>query len=584
MGHNCNLFFPLPEQKEANRSEIKLVLEIFRKKLGDLPFGNQEKAAKEIFDILYKSNKIQLKSNERLALLKDIENPASQVLMGLKSKINDVAAPIGRSEESAAKILVAIHYELALAYRCLLVVNDPAKGLLHDVDKVASANNVRHTIFHLGEVLRTKYSVFSNPRGTIWRYIYALFICANNDNIHDTKLPVSKWCKFGTVEEVFKSILLISLSSPLTMRGKEFNALYDLAPELTPYISIGKVSCGEKYSDLMTFNLSGTESPKKQFATGCDSCGNAANCFTVDTSTLLDHFEEQQGKIKPGEQLTSLQELLSKESQFQRLKHSLSGSEKVDHEKRVEGGGVVELVAGFGDICTFLSKGAEGNQNASDENTTTDSWTTLGEESITVEETVDWTATGIIRAGLRKTSCKVINHSSGGYCLYKDAADRFHIRVGELALVKASSKNKWQLVVIIWVSGNRKRMDFGVKLLSGTVSKGSLSLLNGKNVVKTLDCLCLKIENGDDKSSIKVITASPDLGKGDRLLVRYEGNKYQVAVIDIDSKTDGYVEYVCDWSGYTEEEVATQEAVTPEVKLEQASITETDFESIWDKI
>jgi hypothetical protein len=584
MGQNCDLFFPLPEQKVANRSEIKLALDIFRNKLSNLPFGNQEKAAKEIFDILYKSNKIQLKGDDRLALLKEIEQPASQILSGLKNKINDVAAPIGRSEEKTAKILVAIHYELALAYRCLLMVDDPAKGLLRGGDKTTSANSVRHTIFHLGEVLRTKYSVFSNPRGTIWRYIYALFICANNDGIDSIKLPASIWCKFDTVEEVFKSILLMSLSSPLTMRGKEFNALYELAPELTPYISIGKVSCGEKYSDLMTFNLSGTESPKKQFATGCDSCGNAANCFTVDTSTLLKHFDEQQGKMKSSEQHTPLQRLLSKESQYQKLKHNLSGSVKVDHEQRVEGGGVVELIAGFGDICTFLNKGTEEKQVVSDGKTATDDWTTTGGESITVEETVDWTATGIIKAGLRKTTCNVINHSSGGYCLYKDASDRFHLRVGELALVKESGNSKWQLVVIIWVSGNRKRMDFGVKILSGTVSKGNISLLNGKDVVKTIDSLFLKIDNGDDDSSIRVITAAQDLGKDDRLQVVYEGNNYQVAVIDINSKTYGYVEYICDWTGFEEEEVVTQRAGTPAKNLEQAAITETDFESIWDKI
>jgi hypothetical protein len=262
----------------------------------------------------------------------------------------------------------------------------------------------------------------------------------------------------------------------------------------------------------------------------------------------------------------------------------VSGAVKVDHEQRVEGGGVVELIAGFGDICTFLNKGTEEKQVVSDGKTATDDWTTTGGESITVEETVDWTATGIIKAGLRKTTCNVINHSSGGYCLYKDASDRFHLRVGELALVKESGNSKWQLVVIIWVSGNRKRMDFGVKILSGTVSKGNISLLNGKEVVKTIDSLFLKIDNGDDDSSIRVITAAQDLGKDDRLQVVYEGNKYQVAVIDINSKTYGYVEYICDWTGFEEEEVVTQRAGTPAKNLEQAAITETDFESIWDKI
>ncbi len=579
MDQNCDLFYPLPEQKEAKRSEVKLALDIFRARLSDLPFGNLEKAAQEIFKILYKSNKIKLNSDERLALLKDVEGPASQILSGLKEKINDVAAPIGRSEEKIAKVLVAIHYEFALAYRCLLSLKEPTKGMARGGNKESYANYVRHTIYHLGEVLRTKYSVFSNPRGTIWKYIYALFICANNDNIHNIKLPSSIWCKSETVEDVFKSILLISLSSPLNMRGKEFNALYALAPELAPYMSIGKVSCGETYSDLMTFNLSGTESPKKQFATGCDSCGNASNCFTVDTTSLLNHIAEQHGQIKSGEKLTPLQRLLTKENQYQQLTRNLSGFEKVDHEKRIKGDGVVELVAGFNDICAFLSKTTEENQIVNDQDESIESWTTLGEESITVEETVDWTTTAILRAGLRKTTCKVINRSSGGYCLYNDTGERFNLRVGELAVVKETGKSKWQLAVIIWVSGNRNRMDFGVKLLSGTISKGEVSQLKGRDVEKNLDALFLKIENGDDESSIRVITAAQDLNEGDQLLASYGEIAYQVSVIDINSKTDGYVEYICDWSDYEETEVVTQKASS-----EEAKITESDFESIWEII
>ncbi len=65
MDQNCDLFYPLPEQKEAKRSEVKIALDIFRARLSDLPFGNLEKAAQEIFKILYKSNKIKLDSDER---------------------------------------------------------------------------------------------------------------------------------------------------------------------------------------------------------------------------------------------------------------------------------------------------------------------------------------------------------------------------------------------------------------------------------------------------------------------------------------------------------------------------------------
>lgn len=579
MGKNCDLFFPYPEQKEADRNQIKQVLNIFKNTLDALPFGNQEKTAKEIFDILYKSNKIKLTGDDRLSLLKDIECKAPQVVAGLKEKIKDVTVPVGRREERVAKILVALHYELALSYRCLLS-QQPTIGLLGKANKSEEIDSIRHTIFHLGEILRTKYSVFANTSGTIWKYIYTLYICASNQNVNDYALSSSSWCDYTTVDEVFKSILLMSLSSPQTMRGKEFSALYDLAPELTQYINLGKINCGESYPGLMTFNLSGTESPKKQFATGCDSCSNSSNCFTVDTSTLLKHIDDQQEKIQSSNQLTPLQRILSNDSQYQRLKRNLAGHERVDHENRIKGEGIIELVAGFSDICTFLSKRSDDEAANDDENTDSSNWTTIGEEeSITVKEKVDWTATGIVRAGLRKTTCNVINHSSGGYCLYKDAGDKFYLRVGELAIVKESEKNNWRLVEVIWVSGNRERMDFGVKVLDGTISIGTVRSINQIDPDKTVDGLFLNMQNGAEQKQIRVITSSPDFSKGDRIVANFQGAEHQGSVLDINSKTDGYVEYICDCSGRGSTETDAQD-----IKLGESVAAETDFESIWDKI
>ncbi len=579
MDQNCDLFFPLPEQKEASKSEIKIVFEIFRRTLNDLPFGNSEQAAKEIFDILYKSNKIQFKDDDRLTLLKEIEQPAIQILSGLQEKIKDVATPIGRSEERAAKLLVATHYELALAYRCLLKKTQTKD--LSSGDKAEYANHIRLIIYHIGEILRAKYSVYTNSGGTIWRYIYTLFICAYNYGIHNISLPLTAWCRFKTVEDVFKSILLLSMSSPLTMRGHEFNALYNLAPELTEYIDLGKIKCGEKYSDFMTFNLSGTEPPKKQFATGCDSCSNSSNCFAVSTTNLVNYIDEQQEQIKDEKQLSPIQRVLNSPSKLDGLKRNLAGLERVGGSKRVDGGDLrVEMVAGFSDAYTFLNKGSEDaadNQGETEIVAESDSWETIGEEAITVEDTGDWTTTGIIRAGLRKTTCKVINHSSGGYCLYMDVAERFHLRVGELAIVKESGKHDWQAAVIIWVSGNKKRMDIGVKLLDGTVSTGTFKSTYTNNSDIQLDCMFLAVENVDNESSVRLITATSDFYKGDRLSVVYQGTEHNITITGINAQTNGYAEYICDWSE-TREDAVVDQALRPEKK----ETSEMDFESIWD--
>lgn len=580
MGHNCDLYFPLPEQKKASNEDIKVVLDIFRRTLNDLPFGDLEKAAKEIFDILYKSNKIEFKGEDRQALLTEIEQPAAHVLHGLREKIKDVSTPIGRSDERIAKILVAIHYELALGYRCLFA-NPPVNGLMRSVDKVDTANSIRLSIYHLGEVLRTKYAVFSNPSGAIWSYIYTFYICAHSHGVDKITLPSSALCRFNTVEEVFKSILLLSVSSPLTMRSNEFAALYDLAPELIKHIDLGKIKCGKKYTDLMTFNLSGTEPPKKQFATGCDSCSNSSNCFAISTTPLINYIDQQQDRNKTGEQITSIQTLLDLPNQLDNLKRNLAGSARIGSAKRIkEDGLLVDIVVGFSDAYTFLQQGNDGVANETDETieiVEPTNWETINDESITVEVSEGWTATGIIRAGLRKTSAKMINRSSGGYCLYIDATERFSLRVGELAILQEEGEGEWQAAEIKWVRGGKKRIDLGVKLLDGLISFGTFRPKYSKDTDISLDCIILTNDSDLNRSAIRLITASSDLKRGDQLLLNHQGEEHKITVSRINSKANGYVEYSCDLSMHEEAAVAKQPLPSGE-----SDLSETDFESIWD--
>lgn len=309
MGLSCDLVFPLPEQTRDSSGGKRSRLDVFRETLDNLPYGDLERAAHELFNVLYQSNRMTLGTDERQSLLQAIEEPAFYVLAGLQDKIKDMAAPIRRKEERIAKVLVGTHFELALSYRCLLE-KPPVKGVLRTPCQETMANYLRLSIYHLGEVLRTKYNAMNNPGGAVWKYVYTLFVCAYEKNIHTTSLPLLPWCKFGSVEDTFKSVVLLAMSSPLTMRGSDLNALYDLAPELTRYIELGKIKCGEKYSELATFNLSQNEQPKKQIMSGCVSCGNASNCFALSTKPLLSLFSEQFELAKTNNHPTAIQKFL----------------------------------------------------------------------------------------------------------------------------------------------------------------------------------------------------------------------------------------------------------------------------------
>jgi len=571
MGQRCDLYFPLPEQKSKNKGKRKLELDRFREILNNLPYGDLERAAHELFNILHRFNRIQFKTDERQALLQQIEEPAMHILNGLQEKMKDLAAPIRRNEEHIAKVLVGTHFELALAHRCLLV-KPPVKGMLRNIDHEAMANCVRLSIYHLGEVLRTKYNAMNNPGGTIWRYIYSLFSCAYELGIHDTRLASLPWCRLDTVEDTFKSIVLLAMSSPLTMRGSYFNSLYQLAPELAAYVELGKIRCGEGYTNLATFNLSATEPPKKQVMSGCDSCGNASNCFTLSTEPLLSYIKQQLELGEVNKEQTPLQIFLQEQYQLDGLLRNLGDAGKADHAERIAGANFfVDIVVGFNGAYQILSQ---------------DSLVTAGnaEEDITVEDADKWTNSGILGTEQRRTECVVMNHSGGGYCLYIDVNERFRLRVGELAVVRESNGQSWRPAVISWVSGNKGRMDFGIKLLSDNATPGVLRPIYNNSIDGAVNCLLL----ADDRAvgpPVRVVTASSDISKGDTLLVKSEDIDYKLSVSHILTKTNGYAEYRCDCDDIQENSVVDENAAADSGNLTTSDLEQvTDFDSLWNKL
>ncbi len=571
MGQSCDLVFPLPEQTSNSRSSRKSRLEKFRETIDNLPYGDQERAAHDIFNVLYKSNRMTLKTVERLFLLQKVEEPTFHILNGLQEQIKDLAAPIRRKEERIAKVLVGTHFELALSYRCLLE-KPPVKGILRTLDREAMANYLRLAIYHMGEVLRAKYNAMNNPGGTIWKYVYTLFACAYEQDIHTISLSSLPWCIYNTVEDTFKSVVLLAISSPLTMRGTDFNTLYELAPELTSYIELGKIKCGQGYAELSTFNLSGTEPPKKQIMSGCDSCGNSSNCFALSTKPLLNLLGEQVKVGKSSRNPTPLQKFLNEQYQLDNLLRNLGGAAKADHSERVPGANFsVEMVAGFSGVYAVLDQDATLQSNST-------------EEDITLQCKEDWTNTGIVGSGHRKTVCKVINHSSGGYCLYIDAKQKFQLWVGELVIVRESSGTDWHPAAVSWVSGNKDRMDFGIKLLANSVHQGQLRPIYNNSSDGATNCLLLSDEE-DKKSPTRVITASSDFSKGDTLLVKDQYGESKISVRRIQSKTNGYTEYLCDFLGISEDTSTTDQVEREYDEVAEKEIDlETDFDSLWNQL
>ncbi len=582
MGLSCDLVFPLPVQTDDRSGNKRSRLELFRETLDNLPYGDLERAAQELFNVLYKTNRMVLSQDERLSLLQLLNEPSFHVLSGLQEKIKDLAAPISRKEERIAKVLVGAHFELALSYRCLLE-KTPVKGVLRTPCRETMADYLRFAIYHLGEVLRTKYNAMNNPGGAVWKYVYTLFVCAYEQDLHAISLPPLPWCRYTSVEDVFKSVVLLAMSSPLTMRGSDFNALYELAPELTPYIELGKIKCGENYEKLSTFNLSQTEPPKKQIMSGCVSCGNASNCFALSTKPLLSLFNEQLDLAKTNSNPTPIQRFLRQQYQLDNLLRNLGGHEKADRSERIDGIGLsVEIVAGFGAVHACLVSDVSQQNDYADEELSLEGeeeWTS----DITLSDTDNWTNTGILGSEQRRTNCEVINHSGGGYCLSIDAKKKFRLWVGELSLVRTSNRERWRPAVISWVSSGKDRIDFGIKLIAEEADVGTLTPLYAK-IDDGTDCLLLSDSDNTSKE-YRVVTASSDFAQGDTLILKINDDENKLVVSSQESKTSGYTEFRCTLQEIPQKSVT---AVPADKGQDSHPVTrvdlEVDFDSLWSEL
>ncbi|MCP3672586.1 MAG: hypothetical protein GY814_19620 [Gammaproteobacteria bacterium] len=356
------------------------------------------------------------------------------------------------------------------------------------------------------------------------------------------------------------------------MRGTYFNSLYQLVPELVPYVELGKIRCGESYTGLSTFDLTGAEPPKKQIMSGCEACGNASDCFTFNVEPLLNYFQQQVGSVGPNDQSTELQKFLSEPYQLDGLTRNLGGDGRSGYSERIAGADYsVEIVIGVNGSHEILSRDAV-------------ALTCSETEDITLTGTEKWTNARINEVDQRRSNCAVINHSSGGYCLYVDANEKFHLQVGEFAIIRESNGGWWRPVVINWVNGSRGRMDFGVKFLGDNAYPGMFRSIHNESIDGAVNCLLL-VDEYSAEIPARIITAPSNLAKGDTLRVKHEDGDCLVSVSHIHTKTSGYVEYRCGWEERQETAALKWQVDALDSKSHEAGQDLiTDFDSLWSKL
>lgn len=557
MNESVERNFPIPGRHAPTPDSPDISPKALESWLSELPMGYPELTAAHIMGLLHQVNRTELADPRHRHFVFEVGDCADNVLRMLHLKLRDVAAPPTGKEMKLAELVIRLHGELALAYvnaaGCKM-----AQPLFRKKVQPPRAKALRRAMNSLYESLKVHHLINTPPGDGLWRRIYALYTLAQHRELTSTTEPASATGRSATLEDVFKSAILLHVSSPQSLRGDELGVLCELLPELVPHAQLVPTETNTDECGVVMLGIDSGTPPYLDKASDCADCARAGTCLSLDVTALFDQIRRELTQLKkaqPGAGNASG----SQKRILEQLKNRL-GPKRKRRTKRVKAQQQVEVIAGLQHAHTLLIGGESAN-TTQDQPPAAKSATppanghkitynvVLNLELVTIETPAHFNAPESTlssrrpTAAPRKALCKSLNFSSRGYCLAAINAHGFRIKVGELIILRDQDGERWLPAVVCWISSKRHAMHFGVKLLAPHVRAGKALCLKQEETRST-ECLLLFKTGAARPSSI--LMSPRCIKEPTAVTVNFGGNNLEIALNRELSRTHGYVEYSCD--------------------------------------
>jgi cyclic-di-GMP-binding protein len=501
----------VPKLKKPGGSIFKTNPESLKKWVENLPLVDIETSAGQLEFGLSEINGVELPSRDRLEVLELLTSPVMHVTRSLEKKYLGKRFPLGKDHLNKSNRVIDLYLAMATGYKLLVAALDRETNA-----DTLLATPMQRAIRYLSESLIAGYQIYSQHRTGIWEDLHTLYALAAKHGLQARQVSDTTLQKpdLTTVEIAYKQILLLSLAGPYCLRQDEIRLVYNLLGQWVPFSRLLEVKNHDNIG-FFSCHLASDDPPSCLVPRQRDRLDD--DWRILDTSGMKEPAKSTLTDLrdKPG-----LRNVLPGESTLKRLMLAWGViPERQSNRRRQEDS--IQLVLGINAIHNLLTEPGSGDTGAAMRETlvadrddflydpTLERPTVIATNHHARCKTTGsgWQNNGALtganhplrgafalepqgntagaNTALSIESWKMVDVSTGGYCLLWESSDVSTAQVGELIAIRTGGKGSyddWTLGVIRWMKFTPKRgLVLGAQLLGSGATPVRASLCGDKS-------------------------------------------------------------------------------------------------------
>lgn len=553
---------------------------IFSLKLGkvikELPMANPIKASDILCEQIDRVIGLHANSEQVLQILETLIIPVGRTHESLKRQLLDVSPLIAIQKKDVIAASLKLCLKYATAYASLLSKNGktPLETKPHKIKAVL------YSMFYLFEALIINYEVYMAATEKVWFRLHTLYILAEKENILTTK--IENQTPFDTIDQLYKTALLIATASPYQLRRRDIERLYTI---ITKWASNVEISANlDNAAYIIELNQDKPPVFKALFAGQPSSL--IRGLYTDKFLDAISHI------IKQHSTEITLQDTALSKSVFDYVQRSWGGAYKRGNEREAKSGNI-NITFGLGTTHYFIS-----GKNAYDfyssivasfpeiENITDDSQDSKNEFTpfeVTQSKQDTWTPHKVLseaHESHHKEKYKLFkfdyeDESEGGLGIKTDMKNIPMLHTGELVgMHHIDAEYQWSIGIIRWIRQDDDGfLKIGIQNLAphALTIAIKISLPNSDDLARAL----LLPEMPHSQKPSTIILPAKHFQPGTELTVFYDKNHVQIVLIEALVANDHFYQY-----SYQTKETASQKPKTEFGK----KVENEKLDNIWDDL
>lgn len=289
----------IPERHPANKDGFDCRPAAVSEWIETLPRASVGRCAELLYKVLYETNHIDMRYQDRMRMLEAFREPLQYVTLGMQKHFVSTAFPLPSKNKKIANATRELFYMMATGYK--IAIEDLLSSRVILLDKQLLTTMIHRAVSYLSRVLLTTYHMYAPLPKYVWNNLHKLYRYAEQHKRHMSAVSDNQlqYIKKTSISDEYIRTLLLSLASPHHLRSGEVDKVYVNLERWMGLPTLSHVTGGDVGGDFLVDIES--DAPPHYVAIGKEN-PYADNIRILDTSHLK---ETVFGELQMSEEIVS---------------------------------------------------------------------------------------------------------------------------------------------------------------------------------------------------------------------------------------------------------------------------------------